>query len=208
MLPLVRWNLELDAKLPLKMQKVSTFSFCFSSPPCRNSDLLLIPVQYITMQCVYAVDIQVSCLHYWLKVKVKLQYNNPWYYVSQATANNILFGSSKAKTIILGIKHANIYWKGFVLFGDPQRDVWCIMDNKLHLCLWHNTVFGKARATAGCTYKISSSKNSMIYVIFLCTMMEHTQWSQLLKAIEAMKIKEASSKTSIHSIMKDGILLS
>lgn len=45
MLPLVRWNFELGAKLPLNMHKVSALSFVSPALPVENSDLLLIPVQ-------------------------------------------------------------------------------------------------------------------------------------------------------------------
>lgn len=86
-------------------------------------------VVYYSAVCVDAVGIHVSGLCYWPN-KDKLQHSNLWTYVSQAKANT-LFGSSKGKAIILGIKHVNIWL--ILLFHDPEKGLWCIMDNQLHL---------------------------------------------------------------------------
>lgn len=57
-----------------------------------------------------------------------------------------------------------------LLFHDPERDLWCIMDDKLHV--WHKTlVRTTARTTNGYTCKVLLNVNSVIYVLSFSTVM-------------------------------------
>lgn len=154
-------------------------------------------VVYYSTVCVDAVGIRIPGLCYW--PNIKLQHSNLWNYVIQAKAN-ILFGSFKGKAIILGIKHVNIWL--ILLFQDPERDLWCVMDKKLYLYVQRKTIFRTiARTTAGYTCQVLLNMNSVIDVASFSTVMEYAEWNWLLKAVEAVKTKEAFSKNGTCSIM-------
>lgn len=59
-----------------------------------------------------------------------------------------------------------------LLFHDPEGDLWCIRDNKLHVR--HKTlVRTTARTADGYTCKVSLNVNSVVYVVSFSTVMEY-----------------------------------
>lgn len=61
-----------------------------------------------------------------------------------------------------------------LFFHDPERDLWCIMDEKLDLHVLHKTVVRTtARTTNGYTCEVLFNINSVIYVVSFSTVIEY-----------------------------------
>lgn len=111
---------------------------------------------------------------------------------------NTCFGSSKGKAYEFSLGTL------ILVLSDSERDMWCTMDSRGHLCLWQSNVVRKAGAVFGYTITYYQVR-TVSFRSYLSSM----HYNKLLKkAREAMKTKEASSKNRTCSIRKYSILFS